>query len=297
MPDQNDQAASLRSANKSLAPEPAFGIKGRKSVCAVSIASGKGGVGKTFVSVNLAVTMAQTERKVLLVDADLGLANADIVLGVKTEFTMQDAIFKGKPIRDIILKPKYGVDIISASSGSKEMVSLGAARMQMFIQELLELAAEYDVILFDCAAGIDSNVTSFLAAAPHSLIVTTPQPTSLMDVYALTKIIYQNGLSNSLGLVVNMADNDGQGEAVAATLNSVMSKFLSGKIDLMGVLPSSDRVNAALKRRTPFVAEWSKDPVSIRFKQLANKLLRRAGASEDSGLDGESLLKGFISNS
>ncbi len=294
MSNGNDQAASLRGINQADSTGPAFGIKGRKSMCAVSIASGKGGVGKTFVSVNLAAVMARLDKKVLLIDADLGLANADIVLGVKTEYSIQDAIFKGRPMKDIILKTKYGVDLISASSGSKEMVSLGSARMQMFIQELLTLAAEYDVILFDCAAGIDSNVTSFLGATPQSLIVTTPQPTSLMDVYALTKIIYQNGLSDNLGLVVNMAENDGQGDAVAGTLNSVMKRFLSSKIDLLGVIPNSDRVNAALKKRVPFVNEYEKDSVTVRFQQLAQKLLKASGQISDNSINAENLVKGFI---
>ncbi len=290
MTNSNDQAASLRNNSQG----GSFGIKPKKSMCCIAVASGKGGVGKTFVTVNLAVTFARLGRKVLLVDADLGLANADIVLGVHTEFSMQDAIFKGKPLSEIVMHTKYGIDLISASSGSKEMMSLGSARMQMFINDLLAFASEYEVILFDCAAGIDSNVTSFLSAAPQSLIVTTPQPTAMMDVYALTKIIYQNGLSSNLNLLVNMTDNDRQGDAVAQTLNSVMQRYLSGRIDLVGCLPSTDLVNNALKRRMPFVALWEREIISVRFKQIATALLNRHEASEDRELKAENLMKGLI---
>ncbi len=290
MTNTNDQAASLRGG----AHNGNFGIKPKKSMCCIAVASGKGGVGKTFVTVNLAVTFAQMGKKVLLVDADLGLANADIVLGVHTDFSMQDAIFKGKSLEEVVLHTKYGIDLISASSGSKEMMSLGSARMQMFITDLLAFASEYEVILFDCAAGIDSNVTSFLAAAPQSLIVTTPQPTAMMDVYALTKIIYQNGLSSNLNLLVNMVENDRQGDAVAETLNSVMQRYLSGRIDLIGCLPSSDLVNNALKRRMPFVAIWEREAISIRFKQVAASLLNRHEASDDRELKADNLVKGLI---
>lgn len=286
----NDQASSLRQATSG-----AFGIQPKKSMCAVAVASGKGGVGKTFVAVNLATTFARMNKKVLLVDADLGLANADIVLGVHSEFSMQDAIFRGKPVRDIVLHTKYGVDLISASSGSKEMVALGAARMTMFINELLAFAAEYDVIIFDCAAGIDSNVTSFLAAAPQGLIVTTPQPTALMDVYALTKIIYQNDLCRNLGLVVNMTENDRQGEQVAETLNTVMQRYLSGKIDLIGILPTTVEVDRALKKRMPLVEMMDRDVAAVKFRYIAQALLNRHESSEHRNLNADSLMKGFIS--
>jgi len=287
----NDQAASLRQA----ANAEAFGVKAKQSMCCLAVASGKGGVGKTFVSVNLSITFARLGKKVLLVDADLGLANADIVLGVNTQFSMQDAIFRGKDMREIVLHTPYGVDLISASSGSKEMISLGSARMGMFIADLLAFAAEYDVILFDCAAGIDSNVTSFIAAAPQSLIVTTPQPTALMDVYALTKIIYQNDLCRNLGLVVNMVEQDRQGEQVAETLNAVMQRYLSGKIDLLGILPTTSEVDRALKKRMPLVETlMERDVMKVKFRQIAQAVIGRHLASDQRGLNAESLVKGFI---
>ncbi|OGV56342.1 MAG: hypothetical protein A2X49_07215 [Lentisphaerae bacterium GWF2_52_8] len=293
MSHENDQAASLRAR-----PKVSDGDKlslSKKAVCCMAVASGKGGVGKTFVAVNLAVSLGRLKKKVLLVDADLGLANADIVLGVHPEFSMQDALFKGKALQDVIVATPYGVDLLAASSGSKEMVSLGAARMGMFIKDLQSFASGYDVLIFDCAAGIDSSVTAFLAASPQNIIVATAQPTSIMDVYALMKIIHQDKLSDNVSLLVNMVSSDEQGMRVANTLSAVAKRYLSHDLDLLGIIPESQNAVRAVHARKPLVAEYEDDPASERFRKVAKLLLQRQSASTRIGnLDAERLLQGFI---
>lgn len=290
MASSNDQAASLRKHQTKR-----VSIQSKRAVCCIAVASGKGGVGKTFVAVNLAVAFAQLGKKVLLVDSDLGLANADIVLGVNPKHSLQDAIFKGKKLSEVAEHTPFGVDLLAASSGSKEMVSLGQARMGMFINELISFAANYDVVLFDCAAGIDSNVTAFIAATPQSVIVANPQPTSLMDVYALIKLIHQDDLSSDIGIVVNVAESQEQGEGVVKALNKVAEAYLSKSIDLLGVIKRSTKVTQALHMRKPFIEAFKDDDVSDDIRKIAGRILKKqAGSNNLSSLDGEKLLKGLL---
>ena len=295
MSDSGDQAASLR---KTAADADKFQIKSRKAVCCMAVASGKGGVGKTFFSVNLAVAFAELGKKVLLVDADLGLANADIVLGVTPLYSIQDAIFKGRSLHEVAVRTEYGIDLLAASSGSKEMVSLGGARMELFIKELISFAAEYDVLLFDCAAGIDSTVTSFIAAAPQSIVVATSQPTSIMDVYALVKIIHQDNLSQNISLVVNMADSDEQGQKVADALNSVSQRYLSRSMDYLGSIPSSRNVVNAIHLRKPFLSAFGNEATSEKIRRIARTIIQRHIAlTKIEDIDTEKLMSGLLHNS
>ncbi len=290
MSNELDQAAGLR-AN---AP-PLSQLAARKAITCLAVASGKGGVGKTFVSVNLAVAMAQQKRKVLLVDADLGLANADIQLGANPEFTLQDAVFRGKPFNEVVTHTPHGVDLLAASSGSSEMVSMGAARIGLIIQDLLTFAADYDVLIFDCASGINSGVTCFLQAAPMNLIVANPSPTSIMDVYALLKVIHQRKLSDSPGLIVNMVQDNAQGKKVHEALNHVGQLYLSSKMKLVGMIPESQAVQSALTQRLPIVAKNPNHEVSDRFRQMAKSLASKMSATTKLGnLDVENLVQGML---
>ena len=290
MTNSSDQAASLR---QHLAKKKS--LQSKRAVCCIAVASGKGGVGKTFISVNLAVAFAQLGKKVLLVDSDLGLANADIVLGVNPKYSLQDAIFKGKKLAEVVEKTPFGIDLLAASSGSKEMVSLGQARMSMFINELIAFATNYDVVIFDCAAGIDHNVTAFIAATPQSVIVANPQPTSLMDVYALIKLIHQDNLTSDIGIVVNTAESYEQGEGVVKALNQVAQAYLSKSIDLLGVVKRSPLVTRALHMRKPFIEAFKEDDVSEDIRKIAGRILKKqAGANNLEALDGEKLLKGLL---
>ena len=178
-----NQADGLRNAQNSSKQ-----LRNKKALRCIAIASGKGGVGKTFVSVNTAIALAKLGNKVLLIDADLGLANVDILMGQNPEFTLQDAIFHGRPIKDIVQKTPFGVDFLAASSGERDMVNLGNARLNNTVHELFSFASDYDILLFDCGAGISQSVMSFIAAAPQTIIVMTMEPTSIMDAYALMKV-------------------------------------------------------------------------------------------------------------
>jgi flagellar biosynthesis protein FlhG len=175
------------------------------------------------------------------------------------------------------------------------MVTLGAARMGIFIKKLISFAAEYDVLLFDCAAGIDKSVTSFISATPQSIIIATAQPTSIMDVYALLKIIHQDSLSENVSLVVNMVDFEGQGRKVADTLSMVSQKYLSRSMDLLSILPNSNNVKKALHMRKPLVSVFEDDPLAERIRRAARIILQRQkGMTKLENLKTEKLINGLM---
>lgn len=286
----NDQASALRSAVNQKRS-----LQARKSLCCFAVASGKGGVGKTFLCVNLAVAISALNKKTLIIDADLGLANADIAFGVDPSYSLQDAIFKGKALRDVVTRTPYGVDLLAASSGAREMVSLGQARLKLLIEELVSFAAEYDALIFDCAAGIDHNVTSFLGAVPQTVVVAAPQPASIMDAYALTKVIHQENLSKHISLVVNMATSEAEGERVRQTLDTVSKNYLSRDLDVLGVVPSTPGALAAIRARQPLVKRSPDDPAARAIREIAKKMVTRRTADTRLGdLDAQRLIAGLV---
>ena len=287
-----DQAASLRRAPSS---SPATLPQSRKALCCMAIASGKGGVGKTFLCANLAVAFALLNKKVLVIDADLGLANADLMLGVSPKLSLQDAIFKGRKLEEVVVHSPYGVDLLAASSGAREMVSMGDARISMLVNDLLSFAADYDVLIFDCAAGIDNNVTLFIAAVPLTIVVAAPHPASIMDAYALTKVIHQENLCRHICLVVNMAESDAEGERVRDILKQVSESYLSKSIDLLGIIPSSRKARKAIQSRKPLLVVDPDDDAARRIRDIAKTILQKRSADvKMSDFNAQNIVGGLV---
>jgi flagellar biosynthesis protein FlhG len=224
----------------------------------IAVISGKGGVGKTVITANLAAALSSIGRRILVVDADLGLANIDILLGVDPQFTIQDALRGTHSLDEILLHTTKGFDLLPAGSGMPEGAAFTTTLAEKMASILNSLEHRYDAILLDAGAGVGDVVLFFAGLAHEILLVATPEPTSLMDAYATIKIVSQLHDRNEFLLVVNQANPDCSnqiGIAVANHLQNVISKFLGSKdqnpvrVELIGVIPQDPAIPSSIRQR------------------------------------------------
>jgi len=243
----NSQASGLNELTGEAGRKPRFPSRLR----CLAIGSGKGGVGKTMVSVGVACSLAKMQIKTLLVDADLGLANVDLQMGINPKFTMQDVVFGNCPIEEAITSYQGGPDVLPASSGATEMVEMGNARRSLLVSELVSYATRYDFLVIDVGAGIGNQVTAFLAAAPEVAIVVANEPTSIMDAYSLIKVLSRTQNPPAMSIIVNSVSSFNQGEQLASKLNGVTERFLGVNLPVLGIILRDEAVGDAIRARTP----------------------------------------------
>lgn len=245
-----DQAEKLRNIIKQNAVNTP-----RKISRVITITSGKGGVGKSSLSVNLAISMARLGRKVIILDADFGLANIEVMLGIRPKFNLADLMFRGKNLADIITEGPEGIGFISGGSGIQELTNLNRDQIIYLTQKLFELDSKADVIIVDTGAGISDTVLEFVAASSEVLLIATPEPTSITDAYALLKTLnrradYQKEHS-VIKMVANRVNNFEEGQELYSKLSLVVDKFLNVKLDFLGALPQDANVSKAVMKQVP----------------------------------------------
>jgi len=211
-----------RSLKAAVAPPPS---RPRRRVIAVT--SGKGGVGKTNIVTNLAIALSRQGVRVLVLDGDLGLANVDLLLGVAPQFDLQDVVLGTRSVQDIVLEGPDGIRVIPASSGVEELANLDEYRTEVLLRSLANLEHEIDIILIDSPSGIGHHATSLVHGADQILVVTTPEPTSFSDAYAMIKVLVKRPLKNTPALLVNEADSEEAALAVARRVKNVAKRFLN----------------------------------------------------------------------
>jgi flagellar biosynthesis protein FlhG len=249
-----------------------------------AVTSGKGGVGKTNVVGNLAIACQRMGKKVLVLDADLGLANLDIIFGINPRHTIDETIRGEKELSKIIVKGPEGVAVIPASSGVQELAHLSEGQKVNLLCEFDALNKSFDLLLIDTGAGISSNVIFFNLAAEERVIVVSPEPTSITDAYALIKILFlHHGVKDFL-LLSNMVRDENQGRMVYENLSRVVGKFMRGVcIDYAGCVPWDGLLQKGVSRREPVVCCYPESPSSRSFSALAEFLL---GYGEEKPSDG-----------
>lgn len=238
----------------------------------IAVASGKGGVGKTNIAANLAIALAQSEHKVLLFDADLGLSNLDVLLALNPQATLKQVVCEGLGIADAVVPGPEEIDVVTGGSGAKELVDLDDEALQSLWKKLEAFAGNYDFLVIDTASGIGRTVMTFLTRSDATLVVCTPDPTSVMDAYATSKTLFCERPGADVALIVNMADNERQGCVVYERYKAIVGQFLNREVALAGVILRDPDVLECTRARVPFIIASKGCHAAREVRRIAERL-------------------------
>lgn len=256
----------------------------KHKICTISITSGKGGVGKTNIAANLAYLIAGMKKKTLLLDADCGLANIDLILGLTPQYNLYHALKGEKTLKEIMINGPGGIKILPTSSGIQEMSSLSMEQKLVLQDKLNDLHARPDFMLIDTSAGISENVMYFNMVARETVVVVTPEPTSLTDAYALIKVLYQRHAKKRFRLIVNMVKSQSEAKEVFLRMAQATNHFLSLAIEHLGSIPYDENLPHAVKQQKLLAEAYPDSPSMKCFREIAEKLCQSAQEQEDDGV-------------
>ena len=266
-----DQAANLRNivkrADASIKP---IGAR------VITVTSGKGGVGKSNVSVNLAIQFKKLGKRVIIFDADFGLANVEVIFGIVPKYNMFDMIYNNKDITEVLTSGPLGIEFISGGSCVQELLRLDKNQLAFMIEKLYELDRLADIIIIDTGAGISDSVLDFVAASSEVLLVTTPEPTSITDAYAVLKAIkrrHNNVDQKLINLLVNRTDTIAEGKEIFNKLNKVTNKYLDLDLTNIGYLPNDKHLVKAVVEQKPVSILFPKSIITKGFEELADRMI------------------------
>lgn len=262
-----DQAQNLRKYVNRTHVTPTEDITSSNDAKIITISSGKGGVGKTNFSVNLAIALAKLGRRVSLIDADLGLANVDVLMDLVPKYNLNHFIRMEKTIEDIIIEGPYGLNIISGGSGLLEMANLNKDNLKRLIDGLQILNERSDYIIIDTGAGLSDSVISFVEAAHDVILIVTPDPTSITDAYALIKNIHQ--MEKNLKIVVNRVDSNKEGYEVFNKIHLAAKRFLNSEIKHLGFIYEDSSVKKSVNLQTPVIIAFPNSLASKGIEMIA----------------------------
>jgi len=281
----SDQAEELRSMMSNdedvlVAPPPS-------PVRIITLTSGKGGVGKTNLSTNLAITYAQAGKRVILMDADLGLANVNVILGIIPRYNLYHLVRKQRKLQEILMDTEYGIKIIAGASGFAKIANMTREDRETFISEMSKLT-DVDLIIIDTGAGVSNNVLSFIMAAHESIIVTTPEPTAITDAYGIIKIITTEipQLKEAPKLLVNRVKSATDATRVSKRIIDISHQFLNTDIEYLGYVYEDEVVHQAVLRQKPFSITNPKSKAATCIRHIMSRLEKNESAKGEVGLNG-----------
>lgn len=254
----------------------------------IAVTSGKGGVGKTSISVNLALQFQQQGKRVVVLDADFGLANVEIMLGIRPQYNLADLVFHNMAIEDIITEGPNGIGFISGGSGVQDLVNLDKEKIKKLIAKLVKLDSMYDVVIIDTGAGIADSVIEFVLSSPEVLLVVTPEPTSITDAYSLLKAVNRkkdfNRENKSIKVISNRVSNPDEGKEIFDKISIVVSKFLNIQMEYLGYIPHDKRISNAVMEQTPISISAPSSEPAQRLQGMCQRLLDIDVEEEKNGI-------------
>jgi flagellar biosynthesis protein FlhG len=264
-----DQAEDLRK----IMEQNNYTANTGKKTRIIAVSSGKGGVGKTNISINLGIAFAKTGKKVIVMDADLGLANVNVCLGIIPKYNLYQLIKKQKRMKDIIIDTDYGIQIVAGASGFSKIANLTDEERSGFIKELGTLSYA-DIIIVDTGAGVSKNVISFVMAADEAIIITTPEPTAITDAYGIIKIIATeiNNPNLDLKLIVNRVHSIYEGRKIAERVINIAGQFLNVKVENLGIIYEDHIVPQGVIRQVPFMSLDDNSKAALCIKHIVSRL-------------------------
>jgi len=249
----------------------------------IGIVSGKGGVGKSNVALNLSILLSASGNRVALVDADLSLANLDVLVNVDVRANLSHVIGGTRQLADVIVTLPSGVQLVPGASGLARLAHLSEFQRAQLLRELGSLEADNDIIVVDCGAGIGPDVLHLAASADTVMVVTTPEPTAITDAYAVIKVLTQRGYDGQLSLLVNFAADRDEARATYQRISGVARQFLGAKVMDAGYVLADEKVRQAVRRREPFVLAFPRCQASRCLAALATKLCAGGALMERKG--------------
>lgn len=284
-----DQAEKLRQlVQNSRRPgvQPPAGAGAQNSTRVITITSGKGGVGKTNFTVNLAVALARMGQKILVIDADLGAANVDVVLGCTSSYSLINILDDNLPIADVIADGPEGIRYLSGGSGIQRLANLDEMQLAKIIDKIALFDNWADIILIDTGAGVSRNVINFVLAADEVILITTPEPTAMTDAYAMLKTYGSHQGNALLKLVVNRVTEIDEGEMVKARLIHAADRFLRLSVAPLGVIYEDGNLVKAVKKQQPVLLAYPGTSSSRCIQHIAGQLIHHQAPASPQGIKG-----------
>ena len=244
----------------------------RKTVRTIAVASGKGGVGKTNITANLAMALSRLDNKVMIFDADLGLSNIDVILNLATRYNIKHLFSGEKKLQDLIVEGPEGIKILPASSGIQEMTDLDEFQRLRLIEEFENFNDSVDYLLIDNSSGISSNVAFFCMAAQEIIIVTTPEPTAMTDAYALIKVLFTKYQEKRFKVLVNSVRDSKEATDVYKRLSAAAERFLSISLDYIGYVSHDDHVHKAVRQQRALLERYPESDAAKSIVDIAKKI-------------------------
>lgn len=274
-----DQAERLRNRIKEKEQPANKQLQSKAQV--ITVTSGKGGVGKSSLSVNLALQLQRMGKKTVIIDADFGLANIEVMLGIHPKYNIADLLYKNMSIEDVIIEGPEGIRFISGGSGVNELVNLERTDLQLFVSKISRLDKFADVIIIDTGAGISEAVQEFVLCSPEVMLVLTPEPTSTMDAYALLKALNRRkdfiATDKKINVVSNRVSSEKEGQTLFQNISIVAAQFLNIQLNYLGCIPQDSNATKAVLQQQPVSVSFPNTAFAKSMRHIAELLLDAEG--------------------